>query len=156
MKLSAKGPTPSRRIRTSLPPSGVGGISSIPSEHPRPSPFTETNVPGVAKRGRPGSPASSDVVPEAKRFAIATKADNAEVPEHLWDPRALIVDGTLNTHEGNALTLLRKVLLQRWRRITTRSFLVYLNLEKVTHGILKRDKGKYGWSTSVKSTYSTC
>jgi hypothetical protein len=155
MKLSAKGPTPSGRIRTSSPPLGVGVISSISSEYSRPSPFTEKNVPGVAKRGRPGSPASSDVVPEAKRFAIATKADDAEVPEHLWDLRAVRVDGTLNTQEGNALTLLTKVLLQRWRRITTRSFLVYLNLEKVTHGIVKRDKGKYGWSTSGKYTYST-
>jgi hypothetical protein len=155
IKLSAKGPTLSGRIRTSSLPSGVGGISSIPSEYPIPSPFTETNVPGVAKRGRPGSPESSDVVTDTKRFAIATKADDAEVPEHLWDLRALRLDGTLNTQEGNALTLLRKVMLQRWRRITTRSFLVYLNLEKVTHGIVKRDKGKYGWSMSGKSTYST-
>jgi hypothetical protein len=83
MKRSAKGPTLSGRIRTSSPPLGVGGISSIPSEYPRPSPITESNVPGVTKRGRPGSPASSDVVPEAKRFAIATKSDDAEVPEHL-------------------------------------------------------------------------
>jgi hypothetical protein len=95
------------------------------------------------------------VVPEAKRFAIATKADDAEVPEHLWDLIALRLDGTLNTQEGNALTLLMKVLLKRWRSITTRSFLVYLNLEKVTHGIVKRDKGKYGCSMSGKSTYST-
>jgi hypothetical protein len=34
MKLSAKGPTLSGQIRTSSPPSGVGGISSIPSEYP--------------------------------------------------------------------------------------------------------------------------
>jgi hypothetical protein len=54
MKLSAKVPTLSGRIRTSSPPSGVGGISSIPSEYPRLSPFTETNAPGVTKRGRPG------------------------------------------------------------------------------------------------------
>jgi hypothetical protein len=125
MKLSAKGPTLSGRIRTSSPPSGVGCISSIPSEYPRPSPFTETNVLGVTKRGRPGSPASSDVVPEAKRFAIATKADDAEVPEHIWDLIALRLDGTLNTQEGSVLTLLRKVMLQRWRRITTRSFIAY-------------------------------
>jgi hypothetical protein len=155
MKLSAKGPTLSGRIRTSSPPLGVGGISSIPSEYPRPSPFTETNVPGVTKRGRPCSPAISDVVPDAKRFAIATESDDAEVPEHLWDLRALRLDGTLITQEGNALTLLRKVLLQRWIRITTRSFLVYLNFEKVTHEIVKRDKVKYGWSMSGKSTYST-
>jgi hypothetical protein len=51
------------------------------------------------------------VVPEAKRFVIATKADDAEVPEHLWDLRALRLDGTLNTQEGNALALLRKVML---------------------------------------------
>jgi hypothetical protein len=86
-------------------------LSSSPSHpsHPRPSPFTKTNVPGVTKRGRPGSPASIDVVPEAKRFAIATKADDAKVPEHLWDLRALRLDGTLNTQEGNTLTLLRNV-----------------------------------------------
>jgi hypothetical protein len=70
--------------------------------------------------------------------------DDAEVPEHLWDLRALILDGTPNTQEGNALALLRKVLLQHWRRITTRSLLVYLNFEKVTHEIVKQDKGKYG------------
>jgi hypothetical protein len=97
MKLSANGPTLSGRIRTSSPPSGVGGISSIPYEYPRPSPFTETNVQGVTKRGRPGSPASSEVVPEAKRFSIAMKVDDAEVLEHLWDLRALRLDGTLNT-----------------------------------------------------------
>jgi hypothetical protein len=83
----------------------------------------ETNVPGVTKRDRPGSPASSDVVPEANRFAIARKVDDAEVPEHLWDLRALKLDGNLNTQEGNALTMLRKVLLRRWIRITTISFL---------------------------------
>jgi hypothetical protein len=77
------------------------------------------------------------VVPEAKRFSIATKADDAEVPDHLWDLRALRLDGTLSTQEGNALKMLRKVLLQRWRRITTRSLLVYLNFEKVTHEIVK-------------------
>jgi hypothetical protein len=65
------------------------------------------------------------------------------------------LDGTLNTQEGNVLTLLRNVMLQRWIRITTRSFLVYLNLEKVTHEIVKWDKGKYGWSMSGKSTYIT-
>jgi hypothetical protein len=100
----------------------------------------------------PGSPAISDVLPESKSFAIAMKADDAEVPEHLWDLRALRLDGTLNTQEGNALTQLREVLLQSWRRITTRSLLVYLNFEKVTHEIVKRDKEKYGWSISVKST----
>jgi hypothetical protein len=120
MKLSSKGITLYGRIRTSSPPSGVGVISSIQSEYPIPSPFTETNVPSFAKRGRPGSQASSDVLPEAKRFAIATKADDAEVPEHLCDLRALRLDVILDTQEGNALTLLRKVLLQRWRRITTR------------------------------------
>jgi hypothetical protein len=77
------------------------------------------------------------VVPEAKRFAIATKADDAKVPEHLWDLRELRLDGTLNTQEGNALTLLRKVMLQRWRRITTTSLLVYLDFEKVTQEIIK-------------------
>jgi hypothetical protein len=81
--------------------------------------------------------------------------DDAEVPEHLWDLRVLRLDGTLSTQEGNALTLLRKVLLQRWRRITNRSLLVYLNFEKVTHEIVKPDKGKYGCSMSGKSTYST-
>jgi hypothetical protein len=91
------------------------------------------------------------VVPDARRFAIATKADDAEFPEHLWDLRALRLDGTLNTQEGNALTLLRKVLLQRWRRITTRSFLVYLNLEKITHGIVKQ-KGKI-WMVNVRKIY---
>jgi hypothetical protein len=45
------------------------------------------------------------------------------------------LDGALNTNEGNASTLLRKVLLQRWRRVTTRSLLVYLNFEKDTHEI---------------------
>jgi hypothetical protein len=67
IKLSAKGPTLSGRIQTSSPPLGVGGISSLPSEYPRPSPFKETNVPGVTKRGRPCSPESSDVAPEANR-----------------------------------------------------------------------------------------
>jgi hypothetical protein len=77
------------------------------------------------------------VVPEAKRFAIATKADDAKVPEHLWDLRALRLDGTLNTQEGNTLTLLRKVMLQCWRRITTSSLLVYLDFEKFTQEIVK-------------------
>jgi hypothetical protein len=94
-------------------------------------------------------------VSEAKRFAIATKADDAKVPEHLWHLRALRLYGTLNTQEGNALTLLRKVMLQRWRRITTRSLLVYIYFEKVTQEKVKRDEVKYGWSISGKSTYST-
>jgi hypothetical protein len=62
----------------------------------------------------------ADLKPEC---AIATKADDAEVPEHLWDHIALRVNGTPTIEEGKALTMLRKVLLKRWRKINTRSFL---------------------------------
>jgi hypothetical protein len=95
------------------------------------------------------------VVPEAKRFTIATKSDDAEVPEHLWDQRALRVNGTPTFQEGKALTMLRKVLLKCWRNITNRSFLNYLNLKPFIPGIVKQDDGKYGWVTSGRNTYYT-
>jgi hypothetical protein len=94
----------------------------IVSEAPRLSPFTSplalTNGPPAAKRERPGTPTGSDVGPEANKFSVATKADDADVPEHLF--RALKVNRAPTSQEGKALTLLRGVLLRRWRKITTR------------------------------------
>jgi hypothetical protein len=52
-------------------------------EHPNLSPFTSTKVPSTAKRERSAPPAFIDKVPDAKRFDVATKADDADVPEHL-------------------------------------------------------------------------
>jgi hypothetical protein len=40
------------------------------------------------------------VVPEAKRFAIATKVDDAEVSDHLWDHRAIRVNRTPTNQPG--------------------------------------------------------
>jgi hypothetical protein len=83
----------------------------IISEYPRLSPFTSplasTKVPTAAKRERPGpDPTGSDVGPESKRFAVATKADDADVPEHLWDLIASKVKRYPTSQEGKALTLL--------------------------------------------------
>jgi hypothetical protein len=95
------------------------------------------------------------VVPESKRFAVATKADDVEVPEHLWDHRELRVNRTPTSQEVKALTMLRTVLLKRWRKITTRSFLNYLDLNPIIPGIVKQDDGQYRWVTAGRNTYCT-
>jgi hypothetical protein len=90
------------------------------------------------------------VGPEVKRFFIATKVDDADVPEHLWDLRALKVKRAPTSQEGKALMMLREVLLKRWRKITTRSFLNFLDL-KATNPVI----AKYLWLTSGREAYCT-
>jgi hypothetical protein len=63
-------------------------VSRTPVSSPSPSPFHAT----AAKRDRPALLEGSGVVPEAKRFDVATKVDDTEMPEHLWNRRALKVD----------------------------------------------------------------
>jgi hypothetical protein len=124
-------------------------------EHPRLSPFTSSKVPTADKRERPGPPTGIDVGPEANIFAVATKADDANVPEHLWDLIFLKVKWVPTSQEGKALTLLREVLLKRWRKITTRSLLNLLDLKPTNLVIAKQDDGQYGWLTSGRKDYCT-
>jgi hypothetical protein len=81
-------------------------ISKTPRSSPFTSPLDSTKGPTAAKRERSGLPTGSDVGPEAKRFAVVTKVDDADMPEHLWDLRALKVDQAPTSQEGKALTLL--------------------------------------------------
>jgi hypothetical protein len=55
-------------------------LTAALKDHPKLSHFTSTKVPTAAKRERPGPPACIDEGPEAKRFDVATKADDADVP----------------------------------------------------------------------------
>jgi hypothetical protein len=57
--------------------------------------------------------------------------------------------------EGKAMTLLREVVLRRWRKITTRSFFNFLDLKSINPVIAKWDHGKYGGLTSGKGDYCT-
>jgi hypothetical protein len=125
-------------------------------EYTRLSPFTSTKVPTAAKREHPWPPTFIDVVPDAKRFDVATKADDTDVPEHLWDLRALKVKRAPTTQEGKALTLLRGVLLRRWRNITNRSLLNFLDLKPTNHVVAKQADGHYAWLNSRIKAYCTC
>jgi hypothetical protein len=131
----------------------------IISKYPRLSPFTSplasTKVPLAAKRERPGPPTGSDVEPDAKRFAVSTKADDADVPENLWDLRALKVKRAQIFQEGKALTLLRGVLLRRWRKITTSSLLNFLDFKPTSPVVAKQAEGHYAWLTPGRKAYCT-
>jgi hypothetical protein len=76
------------------------------SEYPRLSPLMSTKVPMASKRERPGPATVIDVGPGVKRFCVATKADDADIPEHLWYLRALKLKWTPTSQEGKALKLL--------------------------------------------------
>jgi hypothetical protein len=95
------------------------------------------------------------VGPEAKRFAVATKADDANAPEHLWDLRALKFKWAPTSQEGKALTLLRDFLLKRWIKITTTSLLNFLDLKPTNLVISTQDDGQYGWLNSGRKAYCT-
>jgi hypothetical protein len=84
-----------------------------------------------------------------------TRADDTDAPEHIRNLRALKVQRVPTIQEGEALTFLREVLLKRSRKITTRSFLNFLDLKTTTPVIAKRDDGQYRWLTSVKRDYCT-
>jgi hypothetical protein len=100
-------------------------------------------------------PTGIDVGPEAKRFAVATKADDDDVPEHLSDIRALKVKRPPTSQEGKALTLLRGVLLRRWRKITTRPLLNFLDGKPPSPVVAKKADGHYAWLTSRRKAYCT-
>jgi hypothetical protein len=119
-------------------------------EHPKMIPFTSTKGPMASKSERPEPPTCIAEGPEAKRFVVATKAEDVDVLEHIWNLRALQVQRVPTIQEGKALTLLCEVLLKRWRNITTRSFLNFLDLKSTNPVIAKRDDGQYGWLTSGK------
>jgi hypothetical protein len=81
--------------------------------------------------------------------------DDADIPEHLWDLRDLMVKRVPTSQEGKASTLLREVLLKRWRKITTRSLLNFLDLKPTNPVIAKQYDGQYGWITSGRKDYCT-
>mmetsp|Transcript_15422 Transcript_15422/g.21971 ORF Transcript_15422/g.21971 Transcript_15422/m.21971 type:complete len:400 (+) Transcript_15422:439-1638(+) len=63
---------------------------------------------------------------ESDRMAKATKSDDAEVPEYLWDDRLLEGLGMIKTAKVlAALNSLRSLFLCWWKRKVTRSFLVW-------------------------------
>jgi hypothetical protein len=130
-------------------------ISKYPRLIPFPFPLASTKVTTAAKRERLGSPTGSDVGPEAKRFAVATKADDADEPEHLWDLRALKLKQAPTIQERKALTLLLGLLLRRWRKITTRSLINFLDLKPTIPVVAKQADGHYAWLTSGRKNYCT-
>jgi hypothetical protein len=94
------------------------------------------------------------VVLEAKRFDVATKAEDYDVPEHLWDHRSLKVDQVPTVKERKALLLMCVVLLRSWRNITTRSLLKFLDLRPSQHIEVKRAESHYSWLPSGRESYS--
>mmetsp|Transcript_8332 Transcript_8332/g.12121 ORF Transcript_8332/g.12121 Transcript_8332/m.12121 type:complete len:644 (-) Transcript_8332:24-1955(-) len=63
---------------------------------------------------------------EIDRMAMATKSDDAEVPEYLWDDRLLAgLELTKTTEALRALGKLRELFLRWWKRKVTSSFLVW-------------------------------
>jgi hypothetical protein len=52
------------------------------------------------------------------------------------------------TQEEKALTLLGGVLLRRWRKITTRSLINFLDLKPTGHVLAKQGDEHYVWITS--------
>jgi hypothetical protein len=133
--------------------SGIPGPSVAPMLSPfkapasrAPAPLYFPNI--AAKRDRPEPSEVSGVGPEAKRFSLATKADDDDVPEHLWDHRALKVDQVPTNKERRAMLLMRLFLLRHWRKITTRSLLNVLDLRPSQYVEVKRAESHYSWLPS--------
>ncbi len=61
---------------------------------------------------------------EQKRMQVATKSDDAEVPEHLWDSR--ILPNLLQGERSRILRPIRTLALRWWQRNLLREFLKWL------------------------------
>jgi hypothetical protein len=150
---------PFSKLTVTLDSQGASTQVLIISEYPRLSPYTSplasTKVPTASKRERLGPPTGSDVGQEANRFPVATKADDDDVPEHRWDIRALKVERSPTSQEGKVLMMLRRVLLRRWRKITTSSLLNFLDLNPTSPVVAKQSDGHYTWLNSVIKTFCT-
>jgi uncharacterized membrane protein YheB (UPF0754 family) len=76
------------------------------------------------------SPSLEDILDAAhKSFAVATKADDAEIPTHIWDQRAHHLEEDLRPTkmQQKALDMLRKLCLKFWKRSTIKDLCKYLD-----------------------------
>jgi hypothetical protein len=108
-----------------------------------------------------------------KKYAVATKSDDAAVPTHLWDQRALrLAEDVLPTQsEKKALNMMRNACLKFWKRTTVKDLCSYLgSRNKKKHGKLhhvapvsEESSHSYQgstvpirkWSSSGQGSYST-
>jgi hypothetical protein len=91
---------------------------------------TKQTRPFGLKVGEDAARSSQAILDDAaKAYAIATKADDAEVPTHLWDCRALrLPENSLPTERDKAaLNLLRLRCLRFWKRSTVKDLVRYLS-----------------------------
>ncbi len=97
------------------------------------------------------------------RMAKATKDDDADVPEYLWDDRLFRMLNMEKTSEGlKSLRVLRAAVLCIWKRLVTRSYIRWCKAEynKGQHRVggdrvvrYNRDRRRYEWTAKGLKQY---
>lgn len=105
------------------------------------------------------------VVDSEDRTAKATKADDAEVPEYLWDDRLLQVLNCEKTDARlKAMGIFRCMLLRWWKRRVTKSYTDWSVGRRVqaknhvkAHRLvtLEKEKGVYTWTAKGRKQYKS-
>jgi hypothetical protein len=98
------------------------------------SPAPAASSDSVADSVKDASAEQAELDAAKKAYAIATKADDAAVPVHLWDQRALrlppnteLPNTELDPCQERALNSLRQACLRFWKRKTVKDLCLYLS-----------------------------